>query len=189
MMRWLPRSAARWRRRAHSFGGFLTIGVVVGAIVLLAVLVVRNPLLSISDDPLLGEAITLGPPTHVNDPAQLQIVPGVPPAGGPMFPDTVRQGVYADPVADGSAIHSLEHGMVWISYRPDLAIAPTVAAALEDLADEFSRDVIVSPRPGNEMPLAAVSWGRLLRLDQLDVEQLRSFVRTNRNRSPEAGIR
>ena len=151
-------------------------------------MVVRNPLLSVSDDPLLGEEVTLGPGTHVTDASALQITPGQPPAGGPMFPETQRQGVYDRPVPDGRAIHSLEHGLIWISYSPDL-LDTAVVSALEDIADDFRRDVIVSPRPDNAMPIAAVSWGRILRLDEFDGEQLRTFVRTNRNRSPEPGIR
>ncbi len=182
------RFVRRWRRRIDSFGGLLTIVAVVAGIALLAFFVVRNGPFSISDDPLLGEAVQLGPATHVTNVSELQITPGQPPAGGPMFPQTTRQGVYDNPIPDGNAIHSLEHGLVWISYSPDLVDDATVSA-LEDIAGDFRRDVIVSPRPDNAMPIAAVSWGRILRLDEIDAEQIRAFVSTNRNRSPEPGIR
>jgi hypothetical protein len=49
--------------------------------------------------------------------------------------------------------------------------------------------VIVSPRPANADPIAVVSWEQRLLLDELDVEVLRDFIETNRNRSPEPGIR
>jgi Protein of unknown function (DUF3105) len=85
-------------------------------------------------------------------------------------------------------IHSLEHGMVWISCNPDLVDRTTIEG-LETAAGEYGRDVIPSPRPGNEIPIAVVSRSRLPGLDTIEEEQLRAFVSTNRNRSPEAGIR
>jgi Protein of unknown function (DUF3105) len=179
---------ARWRAQLDSFGGPLVVGGLGGAVVLLVVVVVLNPPFSVSEDPLLGESVTLGPASHVTDSTQLQITAGQPPAGGPMFPSIVRQGIYDEPVSDGSVVHSLEHGLVWISYNPDLVDDETVDG-LEAVADDFGRDVILSPRLGNETLIAVTSWGQILTLDTIEEEQLRAFVSTNRNRSPEAGIR
>ena len=39
------------------------------------------------------------------------------------YPIPERPGVFDRPVDDGKAIHSLEHGIIWISYRPDLVSA------------------------------------------------------------------
>ena len=177
-----------WRRRIDAFGGFLTVGAVVGAIAVVAFIVVRNPPAAISDDALLGEPVTLGQSSHITDASLMQITPGEPPAGGPHFAEPAQPGVYEGPIADGNAVHALEHGLVWISYRADLVDDATVSA-LEAIAGDFGRDLIVSPRPDNAMPIAAVSWGRILRLDEFDEEQLRAFVTTNRNRSPEPGVR
>ena len=78
--------------------------------------------------------------------------------------------------------------MVWITYNPDL-IDENGLKVVRDVADAFGNDVVLSPRPQNAMPVAAVSWGRILRLDPVDEDQLRDFVSTNRNRSPEPRIR
>lgn len=43
-----------------------------------------------------------------------------PPAGGAHDPAWQNQGFYTDPVRDENAVHTLEHGAVWITYQPDL---------------------------------------------------------------------
>ena len=44
--------------------------------------------------------------------------PQSPPIGGDHNPVWQNCGVYRDPVLDEMAVHSLEHGAVWITYRP-----------------------------------------------------------------------
>ena len=191
-----------WRETIDSFGGFLTIGAVGGVVLILVILVLRNPLSSVSEDPQVGEAVLLpARAIHTTNPAALIGREGEPPAGGPHFdgpkcvpPNGGPQcgpwpaGVFAQPVPDGNAVHSLEHGIVWITYNPELLSGEAIDI-LEHIADDFRRDVILSPRPQNSMAVAAVSWGRVLRLDAPDEQSLEDFIRTNRDRSPEPGIR
>ena len=170
-------------------------------VLFLVFLVLRNPLTSVSDDAQLGEAVPLPRAIHTNNPADLIGRQGEPPAGGPHFdgpkcvpPNGGSQcgpwpaGVFGQPVPDGNAVHSLEHGIVWITYNPDLLSGEAIDI-LEDIADDFRRDVILSPRPQNSMAVAAVSWGRVLRLAAPDEQLLKDFIRANRDRSPEPGIR
>ena len=137
----------------------------------------------------LGEEVTeaeMGPPTH--DPNGIPIRDGDPLPGGMHDRRPLTAGFYEAQIADGAAIHALEHGLIWIAYQPDL-VTPEDIEALRGLQDRFSRDVVVSPRPQNESPVAALSWGRILRLDFADDDLLNGFVRSNRDRSPEPGIR
>ena len=184
------RTRLRWRAQFESFGGKWMVAIVatvIGLIVVVAVTVQRSGSES-SDDPLLGEAITIGTRTHTADLSEVEIVEGRPPVGGPHFRQPLATGIYSEPVGEGSVVHSLEHGIVWFSYNPDL-VSEAELSALEAIADDFANDVILSPRRGNAMAIAASSWGRLLSLDALDEELLREFVVTNRNHSPEPGIR
>jgi len=62
---------------------------------------------------------------HVTTPVQY---PQTPPAAGDHSPVWLNCGVYPEPVPDEQAVHSLEHGAVWVTYNPDLP-APVVASA------------------------------------------------------------
>lgn len=177
-----------WRATVDSWGGFTVIGVIAAAVIGLGVLVWVSLPSSISEDSLMGEAVTIGPGTHVNSLDQMGIVAGRPPVGGPHLPRWQPIGIYDEPVSDGLAVHALEHGVIWISYNPSL-LADGDLDALKSVAGDFSRDVILSPRPGNATAIAVASWGRLLTLDNADRDQLQRFVETNRNRSPEPNVR
>ncbi len=185
-------SKPAWRETIDSFGGFLTLGSVAVALVLIGALVIANrpqSTAAVSTEPLLGEERESGgAATHIEDASLLIILPGEPPTGGPHFGVPQRIGTYVDPVPDGAAIHTLEHGAVWMSYDPEQVDEATLRE-LRDLARTFDKDVLLSPRPENAKPIMAVSWGRLLALDRFDAPQLEAFVRTNRNRSPEPGVR
>lgn len=188
-----PRSLlAGVRETIDSFGGFLTIGAIGGALLVVGFLFFQSIGPGASDDPLLGEAVQLPAgrraAAHTTNAADMIGTPGEPPSGGPHFPQPWPTGAFDEPIPDGNAVHSLEHGVVWISYNPELLDAGQVAV-LEDVADDFRQDVILSPRPQNERAVYAVSWARVLGMDGVDAELLREFVRTNRNRSPEPGIR
>ena len=177
-----------WRATIDSYGGFTVIVPIALAVIVIAVIVFRTPLgFSSSDDPLLGEPVSFATSTHVAD-GTLGPNPPLTPAGGPHYSTPLRQGVYERPVLDGNAIHSLEHGMIWITYQPD-ALDGSTLDALEGIASDFGRDVILSPRLENASPIIVVSWGRRLTMDALDDQLVRDFVTTNRNRSPEPGLR
>jgi hypothetical protein len=189
----------QWRETIDSFGGFLTIGAIVGAIVIVAAIFISSrpgsngtTSRNVSTDPLMGTAMPVKDEKtdrlHVSDPAQLQIPDGEPPTRGPHFVVPQSVGVYDQAVPDGNALHALEHGIVWISYNPSLVDKDTISK-LDDLGDKYSVDTIVSPRSANKNAIDIVSWGQILKLDSFDKTQLEDFIKTNRNRSPEPFVR
>lgn len=170
------------------YGGLTTILVVVASVAFLGAIAWQARPKTVSTDDLRGVEVAIAAASHTTDPAALIIPEGDPPAGGPHFPTPLRSGKYADPVQDGNAIHSLEHGMVWITYNRD-KITPEDLKTLEGIQSDHSRDVILSPRPENQTTIGVVSWGRLLRLDKADKKAISDFVSVNRDRSPEPGVR
>ena len=149
-----------------------------------------QPLPQVTPAPsLLGEAVAMGEARHVPPGSPLEVVAGQPPVGGPHFEQPVRAGIYAQPLPDGNAIHSLEHGIVWISYRPDLLSARDVEV-LTAVAEAHARDVLLSPRPANSTAASVVSWGRRLSVaSPVSREAVEAFVVTNVDHAPEPGIR
>ncbi|MBR7742336.1 DUF3105 domain-containing protein [Phycicoccus sp. BSK3Z-2] len=108
-------------------------------------------------------------PSHVTTPVDYPMTPG---AGGPHHPTWLDCGVYDEPVPDENAVHSLEHGAVWVAYRPDTA-ADQVDALVASLPDTY---VVVSPYPGLEAPVVATAWGAQVALDGVDDPRLKEFV-------------
>lgn len=96
-----------------------------------------------------------------------------PPAGGPHNAMWQNCGVYDRPLYNEYAVHSLEHGAVWITYRPDLDAAQV--AALKTLV-EGRPYTILSPYEGLDTPVAASAWGAQLKVDKADDSRLRAFL-------------
>lgn len=109
--------------------------------------------------------------------------PQVPPVGGAHNPVRQPCGFYDQPVPNEKAVHSLEHGAIWITHRPDLP-APDVET-LATLA-RSQKLVLVSPWDnGLPAPVVATAWGRQLRLESVSDPRLMEFVRLYANQGPE----
>ena len=101
-----------------------------------------------------------------------------PPAGGAHWPPEaggvrgwLKCGVYTEPVPNEFAVHSEEHGAVWLTYQPGEDPAALVALAGRDY-------VIVSPYPGQPGRFMASTWGAQLAVDTAEDPRLTQFVST-----------
>lgn len=110
----------------------------------------------------------------------------VPPVGGPHNNIWQNCGYYAEPVYSWHAVHSMEHGAVWITYNPELP--QNDVDKLRDMANQSY--ILVSPYPGLEHPVVASVWGKQITLDGVDDSRLEPFIREyrmNPNNTPEPG--
>jgi hypothetical protein len=111
--------------------------------------------------------------------------PQIPPVGGDHAPHLQTCGAYDQPIANELGVHSMEHGAVWITYRPDLP------AAQVDLLRHQARQtyVLVSPYPGLPSPVVASAWGLQLKLDSASDNRLGQFLDAFRQgpQTPEPG--
>ncbi len=111
-----------------------------------------------------------------------------PPVGGEHAPVWQNQGFYEEPVRNETAVHTMEHGAVWIAYSPDLS---------QDQKDQLREIVegqdcvVASPYPNlpGDAPVVASAWGRQLQLAGADDPDLENFIRSFRKgpQTPEAG--
>ena len=95
-----------------------------------------------------------------------------PPAGGDHNAVWQNCGVYEEPVRNETSVHSLEHGAVWITYRPDLP--ESQVSQLEELAQGESY-MLVSPMEGLPSPIVASAWGNQIQVDSASSEKLEQF--------------
>jgi hypothetical protein len=101
-----------------------------------------------------------------------------PPAGGPHNDVWLNCGVYTRPVRNENAVHSLEHGAVWITYAPNLP--PAGVTRLRRFVQGHyvgsQRYLILSPYPGLTAPVVSSAWGAQLRLRGPSDPRLAAFV-------------
>src|SRR4051794_36030847 len=76
-----------------------------------------------------------------------------PPSGGDHNPVPLTCGFYAQQPPDEYAVHSLEHGAVWIAFDP--ATSPADIAILKAFAGS---KVLVTPYAGMDTPITLVAW-------------------------------
>jgi hypothetical protein len=109
-----------------------------------------------------------------------------PPAGGEHNPIWQNCGFYEEPIRSENAVHSLEHGAVWITFRPDLPREQV--ERLRELAQDHNF-VLVSPYPELPSPVVATAWGKQLQLESADDPDLERFVRAYQQgpQTPEPG--
>ena len=95
------------------------------------------------------------------------------PVGGPHNPVWQNCGFYSSPVQNENAVHSMEHGAVWITYQPDLP--SDQVDVLRNLAHDNTY-VLVSPYPDSPAPIVASAWGKQLELNSANDPRLQQFV-------------
>ena len=99
--------------------------------------------------------------------------PTAPPAGGPHLGIWLNCGFYPVPVLDELAVHSLEHGAVWVTYRSD--VAAVTLGELQVLAAQSSH-ILVSPYEDQTSPLVLSAWARQLHLDSITDPRFDRFM-------------
>lgn len=113
-----------------------------------------------------------------------------PPFGGPHDAvwATCTGTVYDRAIRSENAVHSLEHGAVWITYDPTLVTGPDLQVLVDRV--EGRPYLMMSPYPGLSVPVSLQSWGHQLVVDDTSDERIDHFVdalRLNRNTFPEPG--
>lgn len=110
----------------------------------------------------------------------------LPPPGGPHNPAWQNCGIYLEPVVTEQAVHSLEHGAVWITYQPDLDEAEV--ELLRQLVRGHTH-LLLSPYANQAEPIVASAWGIQLRVDSADDARLVQFIQKYENgpQTPEPG--
>lgn len=119
--------------------------------------------------------------------ASLQIPFGeLPPTGGEHNPQWQNCGIYEEPVEAQYAVHSLEHGAVWITYQPDLA-ADQVSALQEAVRGRTF--LLLSPYPEQRSPIVLTAWGIQLEVDDASDKRIEQFIERYRvgPQTPERG--
>ncbi|MCB9010000.1 MAG: DUF3105 domain-containing protein [Ardenticatenaceae bacterium] len=129
--------------------------------------------LNVRPEPQIEGVVQFPRPARGHDDALVFDESVAPPAGGEHFNVWQNCGIYDEPIQTGNAIHAMEHGAVWITYRPDLATDEVTAL------QEFVRGqtfLMLSPYVGQESPIVVTSWGIQMAVDDASDGRIEEFI-------------
>lgn len=109
----------------------------------------------------------------------------LPPVGGVHTPIWQNCGIYVDPVETSLAVHSMEHGAIWITYQPDLSSEEVLT--LQEHVRENSSLRLISPYPNLKSKVVLTGWGVQLELDSVEDERITQFIDRYEGGGPEPG--
>ncbi|MBI2054906.1 MAG: DUF3105 domain-containing protein [Candidatus Sungbacteria bacterium] len=114
-----------------------------------------------------------------------------PPSSGAHYGTAANWGVYDYEVNDKIFMHNLEHGGVWLSYRPTLS-TEVINDLKRFVEDNKNSKLVMAPRSANDADIAMAVWGRVLKLDldggtlkPEDLDKISEFYKRLKNRGPE----
>jgi uncharacterized protein DUF3105 len=151
------------------------------AVAAIVAVVVAYQLLNKPEDIRPGQAVPIMGNDHIADTAPTPEYNSNPPTSG-SHSSPVNGGAYSIEVPERNALHNLEHGFVWITYKN---VDDQTVADLTRIGQQFPGTVVVSPREANDAPIALVSWGRIEKMETFDEAAIIDFIWKNRNNSPE----
>lgn len=94
------------------------------------------------------------------------------PAGGPHSSVWLNCGAYGEPVPEENAVHSLEHGAVWITY--EVGDAEVDIGRLNGYASR--NKVIVSPVLAQDSPVLVTAWALQMDVQTADDPRITQFI-------------
>ena len=113
--------------------------------------------------------------------------PTTPPAGGDHLGIWHTCGIYKVELLDEAAVHALEHGAVWVTYKPEIEKEEIIK--LTTMLSGKPK-ILLSPHSEQMSPIVATSWGRRLEIETANDPRLNKFVDffMDGEAAPEAGI-
>ena len=113
--------------------------------------------------------------------------PNYPPLGGDHFPAWITCGYYDVALPDEAAVHSLEHGAIWIAYDPEISGKEKNAVQALVASDGH---VLAAPYAGLRAPIVLTAWERQLDVDSATDPRVQQFIDAyvRAGASPEPGV-
>lgn len=111
---------------------------------------------------------------HRDNPMSYPDAKQAPPVGGDHNSVPQSCQVYTAAIASEHAVHSLEHGAVWVTYNPDKA-SPGDIKTLKALV-EGNPDRLLSPYPGLKKAVSLQAWGEQVFVDKVSDKRVKEFL-------------
>ncbi|WP_329342276.1 DUF3105 domain-containing protein [Streptomyces sp. NBC_00663] len=114
--------------------------------------------------------------------------PMTPPVGGDHAPvwQNCNGDVYSDPIQNENAVHSLEHGAVWITYNDKAADTDVKSLSGKVATTPYT---LMSPYPDQSSPITLSAWGHQLNVTKGSDPRVGEFLEkyVQGSQTPEPG--
>lgn len=167
------KEAASRRNRKIGIASAVTGGVVVIGLVVTAV--VMSPQRAVYSAGSAGAQID-GVETFQNSSEHVEtpvVYPESPPTGGPHASRWLNCGIYSQPVPNENAVHSMEHGAVWVTYDAD-KMSDGDLKALKLMIP--SSHAILSPMEDLPSPIVLSGWNAQVQVESVSDERIQAFM-------------
>lgn len=169
----------RAERRARIVRGAMVVLVIAG---LLWFVFFRNQRpTAIAGRPIALFSESQGQPTHTDGTVSY---PMTPPVSGQHSPATIPCGTHSEQPPSEQMVHTLEHGAIGLLYDPDEAAVDDIRQ-LEAIVEDSESHVFSAPFSGMETTFSIVSWGEMMRLDEIDRPAINEYMDTFIRKAPE----
>jgi hypothetical protein len=123
----------------------------------------------------LGETIYPGITggDHTKEPGEKVNYDRYPPVGGKHASIWQNCGVYDTEIQNETAVHALEHGAVWITYKPSIPESDKGKLRVMVVGKRYR---LLSVYASQDAPIIATAWGAQLKLQALDEDKLEKFI-------------
>lgn len=101
--------------------------------------------------------------------------PQTPPVGGDHNPVPQNCGIYTSPVTNENAVHSMEHGAVWVTYQPGIGAAQIATLTADVQGKPYT---LLSPYPTEPSPITVTAWGKQLTVNSASDARIAKFIKT-----------
>ncbi|WP_159499209.1 DUF3105 domain-containing protein [Microbacterium sp. 18062] len=98
--------------------------------------------------------------------------PQSPPAGGEHNSVWLNCGIYTEPVPNENAVHSMEHGAVWVTYDADRVGDDELATLRSHFPATYT---LLSPYEGLDSPIVLSAWNAQLKIDDASDSRIPEF--------------
>lgn len=98
--------------------------------------------------------------------------PQTPPAGGQHNQYWLNCGIYDEPQQNENAVHSMEHGAVWVTYDASRVDGEELEALKAQLPSTY---VVLSPYEDLPTPIVLSAWDAQLKIESADDERIPEF--------------
>lgn len=98
-----------------------------------------------------------------------------PPVGGAHHAAWANCGIYDKEVKPQHAVHSLEHGAVWITYKSSVSKAQV--AKLEGKVKKQGEYMLMSPDNKQDAPITLTAWGKQLKVKSAGDAKIDDFIK------------